>query len=153
MSNILNVVGNPIITESGMTAIARGLLDATRVWSSGVKPPKLHLYNDDVPLTPQTVLGDLTECTFTGYLAVTLDALVNVLDVDDVPTVENTDTGTFTADDPLTLPGQAAGYYWTDNESTHLIAVERFPDVFPVNDPGDIVNIIARIKLPGLTPS
>jgi hypothetical protein len=151
--NILDVVGNPIITDNGMSEILATLLDGANDWATANDPPKLHLYQEDVPITPATVLADLTECTWTGYAAVTLNALVAALDPSSVPLLANTVVSSFTGGNPLTVPGQAAGYYWANNGGTKLIAVQRFENVVPIDDVGDTINIMARLLLRGLVPA
>jgi hypothetical protein len=150
--NTLNVLGNPIITDNGMSLIFGVLLDGSAAWDSGTTPPVLHLYAEDVPLTPQTVLADLTEAAFSGYATVPMDALVNSLNVDGIPTMENLTLAVFEAAVPLTLEGQAAGYYWTDADGTKLLAVERFDALFPVDEQEDRIAITGRLLLRGLMP-
>jgi hypothetical protein len=151
--NILNVVGNPIITDTGMQTMIDAMNVAADVFATGVKPLKIHLYQTDVPLTPQTVLADLLECTWTGYAAVSLIAPVNALTPEGVPMWTTTTLPAFTGGSPLTVPGQAAGYYITDSASAVLVAVQRFENVFAFDDVGDEITVVPRMLLRGLLPA
>ena len=151
--NLLNVLGNPILTDDGVSLIFAVLLDGTAAWDAGTTPPLLHLYADDVPLTPQTVLADLTEAAFSGYATVPMDALVDSLNVDGVPILENLTAAVFEGAIPLTVPATIAGYYWTDADNTKLLAVERFDQLFAMDEQEDRIAITARLVLRGLLPS
>jgi len=153
LATILNVTGDPIICDNGMSQVAAALTTLASSWEATEDPPKLKLYKNDPALTPQTVLGDLTECDFTGYSEVLLDDMVAALTVDDVPVMQGAAVAAFVGGDPLTVPGQAVGYYIVNNAEDALIAVERFQETFAVDEPGDTINITARILLHGVNPS
>lgn len=152
MANVLDVIGNPIVTDAGVNALQAAAVDNAITWKTGILPPKLKLYSNDPSLSPQTILDDLVEAAYTGYAEELLDSLVASLDPGDVAAMQN-DPVSFVAPNPLTVPGTVTGYYWVDDAETTLIAVERFPDPFAMNGVGDTINITPRLRMPGQNPS
>jgi hypothetical protein len=97
------------------------------------------------------VLADLTECAFSGYAEVIL-SLTQFLSPSGIQMLVALDPATFTAGNPLTVPGQAVGYYLVNEGETDLICVEKFADVFPVDDIGDRIEVTVRLPFPGWGP-
>lgn len=82
-----------------------------------------HLYSNAVSWTAATVLGDLTECAFTGYSAVSLGSWSS-------PVIDGSDHGASSpAVSTFTLTGGSSGniygYYLTDSTGTLLIGGEQ----------------------------
>jgi hypothetical protein len=153
MPNVLNIIGNPIITRLGAAAILTNQINVAANWSNAVKPLLLKLYQNDPPLTVETELAELVESTFTDYSgAFQFLNVVQLFDPDDKPILQG-DVIQEIAGDPLVLPGQATGYYLVDEDETVLIAVERFAEVFPFDQAGDMVSVLPQIRLGGILPS
>lgn len=112
-----------VLATSGAEYLA-GLLQLQLV----LFKPKLHLYQNPVSLSINTVLGDFVECTFPGYPgAVDLDfSGAGFFD----PTqhwVLQAQLLTYSATAQLPNPQQAIGYYVMDSTETTYLWAEQFP--------------------------
>jgi hypothetical protein len=84
---------------------------------------KIKLFQNDVNPNPNTVIGDLTEATFSGYLAATATWGATFLNSD----------GKAEADAPSHMFARAAGAtsndifgYWVEDAAGNLLFAERF---------------------------
>ena len=105
---------------------------------------KLRLYTNDVTPDDDTVVGDLTEATATGYAAKTLTGASWT-----VATATGTTTGSY-AQQSFTMTTQETyyGYYVTDNAGTGLLWVERFSDgPYTTGSAGGTVKVTPTITL------
>jgi hypothetical protein len=90
---------------------------------------KLHLFSNDADITPATVIGDLTECTFPGYAAADLSGDFGG-PVPIAPGEYQSQSSTFT----FTCTGgggQNVWGYWLDDGGTGIYFAESFSA--PVN--------------------
>lgn len=106
---------------------------------------KLHLYSNDLTPSPTTVVGDFTECIFTGYAAASLVWSAPFYDVHGVA---------------VSTPGEKLfaqtgatgdtcfGAYVTDTAGTKLLAAGRLADApFTFAASGDALPINVKVGL------
>ena len=105
--------------------------------------PVLHLYGNDVTPTDSSILGDLTQCTSSGYYAITLvSANWTTTQVAGVTTAVYSEQ-TFSFNTAAT----AFGYYVTDTAG-NLLWLERFSGApFAVPDGGGTISITSKLTL------
>lgn len=109
--------------------------------------PNVHLYSNTFTPSPDSVLADFTECTFTGYAAVplgTLSAPVNT----GASTMGVVASVLFTAGSPFTTPDNAVGYFITDTTNAILYCAERFSAPIPFAAAGDFLDLTVVLPLP-----
>jgi len=100
----------------------------------------VHLFVNDIHPDPDTVVGDFTEPTWTGYDATPLhDDWGELLDSDTnnwclVPGT----SASFHTNDPVSPPDTVYGYYVLDGAGD-LVNSHRFTTPWTVADPGDTV--------------
>jgi len=99
----------------------------------------LHLFQNDISPTPETVVGDFDEADFTGYAAEAgVDFGAAYLDEPNleakltIPTVQFSATGGAT-------PNTIYGGYITDAAGTYLYGSQRFAVPIQINSIGDAV--------------
>jgi hypothetical protein len=100
---------------------------ATMVGAAPLLAPVIHLFQNNIIPGPNTVLADLVECTFSGYVVVTGPFLAPGLDQSGVPAAPL--RFLFTTDG--VTPGVAYGLYIEDSAG-HLVAAGQF-DGAPYN--------------------
>lgn len=109
----------------------------------------VHLFINNVTVTPNLILGDLTEATFTGY------ALQNIAapaaPVND-PTYGGFSTflpsNVFTCTAAPGTPQTVYGWYLLDAAGA-LIAAGNLPTPIVINDAGDAVPVQVTLNYPG----
>lgn len=117
--------------------------------ASGSSGPVLHLYSNDPSISQASVLSGVTECTSSGYAAVTL-----VSSSWTTTQVANITTGVY-SQQTFTFNTNAVsyGYYVTDATNANsgrgnLLWVERFSGApFSIPDGGGSISISSRITL------
>lgn len=109
----------------------------------------LHLFQNDVTPGNATVIGNLTEATFTGYAAIQLSN-ANF----STPTNADPSVSTYNAAQAFTSSAGSQnqtiyGYYVTRRTTADLLWVERFApgDITTIVNNGDAVNVTPRITL------
>lgn len=105
--------------------------------------PVLHLYRNDLTPSDSTVIGDISECTSTGYAAITLVSSnwTTTQSTGITTAVYSERTFSFTTD------GTSYGYYVTDT-SGNLLWLERFSGApFSLPDGGGTISITAKLTL------
>ena len=85
---------------------------------------KLHLYTNDYTPVEGFVIGSFTECTATGYGAITLTGSSWTIATATGTTTASYAQQTFT----LTSASTDYGYYITNNGATQVLWAERFSD-------------------------
>jgi hypothetical protein len=144
--------GNPFFVRTGGVAMLAALLDATKTWSAAVKPPKIKLYSNNIAIGPSTVVGDLTECIFTGYAAATT-ALTAGLSANGTPVaVENAGAGDLFVAGAIGTADIAYGWYMVDNAGTSLICAEAFDLPFSFDETGDSLLLQPNLFIPTYGP-
>lgn len=113
---------------------------------------EVHLYTNAPTITKDSVVGDFTEATFTGYAAVTTvtwsAAPGNVGNVGKVMYAQVV----FTAG-AITPPGETCnGFYMTDSGATALYSAEEFADPVPFDEPADFLELDLYFELPYIWP-
>lgn len=105
--------------------------------------PVLHLYGNDVSPTDSTVIGDLTECTSSGYAAITLvSSNWTTTQLSGVTTAVYSER-TFSFNTAATT----YGYYVTNTEG-NLMWLERFSGApFDIPDGGGSISITSKLTL------
>lgn len=128
-----------------MSKVTRGQIMSRRVTDmNGDATGFIHLFQNDVPITPDTVVGDLVEADFGGYAATAAiatwhdfyDGLTG--DYVAVPGVEVA----FSADNTITTPQTIYGW-WLGTGSTFY----RLPEPFTFTMDGDTLIVEPRIVL------
>lgn len=144
MANILTVVGNPAMAEEGGNVLANALLTLNFL----AHPPILRLYENDPVIGPGMIRSDFTECGWSGYAEASLGTMAAAQDEHGTPMI-TAGQEAFTGGSPLTIPGQAVGWYLVDEADTEVICAQRFADTFPINQVGDEVQLTPRVFFPG----
>lgn len=118
---------------------------AVAQWDSG--NIEVRLFQNDIAPTKATVVGDLTEATFTGYAAITTLAFADaVYDDDNDGLLVATETMTFTSTGSA-ITNTCYGYYLVDGNGNYLGA-ERFPVPQDFAVAGDSISFVPRIGYP-----
>ena len=107
--------------------------------------PVIHLYTNEITPSNTTVKGDLTECSTTGYVPITLvSASWGVSTADQVTTASYAEQ-TFTFGTNVSV----WGYYVTDQSGTpKLLWAEKFSGApFTIPDGGGTISITPKVTL------
>ena len=124
-----------ILVDTGKSWIGALCMEATHPALDG--NVTLHLFDNNHTIVETTLLGDLTEIAYGGYLDVPLNGATNGgIDASDRDTW-NWPNATFTATSTSGLPVTAYGYYVTDNAGTTLLWAENFASPIPFAVVGD----------------
>jgi len=103
---------------------------------------KLKLFVNNYTPLKSTVLADLTECTLTGYAALTLTGSSWTITTASNVSVASYAAQTFT----FSASGQTIyGYYFTNNGSTKLLWAERLGTSYAVPSGGGSITIIPSV--------
>jgi hypothetical protein len=103
--------------------------------------PTLHLYTSGpTPITPQSVPGDFTEATFTGYAAVTLGTFLGPIILPGTEGYGLHVEGDYLAG-AVTPPGQNIAGYWVDNGAGTFYYGETFAVPIPLAHAGDFISL------------
>jgi hypothetical protein len=98
---------------------------------------KLHLFTNNVTPAKSDTVGTYTECSASGYSAITLSSGSWTVSTVSTTTTAAYATQTFT----LTASATIYGYYITDSGGTNIILSEAFPAVFNIPSSGGSVAI------------
>lgn len=110
--------------------------------------PILKLFQNDIDPTPETVIGDLEEATFTGYADVNALAFgTPYYDIDGnaivtAPSHEFVASGSGVAN-------VIYGWYLTDDPATKLLAAFRFQESVGIGGAGQGVTVVPFLKYSG----
>jgi hypothetical protein len=128
---------------TSVISVRLAMLASAKAVLGAMVAPTMHLYVGAVAWSEDTVLSDITEATFGGYLAIAgcvwsdpyVDALTGKVQFR-IP------TKTFVATDSVT-PQLVAGWYATDAAGTGLYGGAQFPAPQPMNANHDACNVDA----------
>lgn len=102
----------------------------------------MHLFQNNVAITPAIVLANLTECTFTGYTAGSaITWLAPFYTVNGTPVVTGT-LQTFGVGSTPTIFNTVYGWYLTDTGGTTLLAVRALDTPIILTEAGQGFQII-----------
>jgi len=125
-----------VVQEQLTGSLASGLFTNT---------DKLKLFQNDITPNFDTILGDLTEATFTGYAAFTLaDGWFVGTGANGLSQVVYNGLGTF-AQTGVAVTHVVYGWYITDGAGANLLAVSRLP--VPVTFDADGINLLLKAIL------
>jgi hypothetical protein len=100
----------------------------------------VHLFVNNLTPNGDSVLGDFTEATFTGYLAQAFTAFVGPVHLGNGAEALMVDVNFIGG--AITPPGQTCyGYYITDNTDATLYMSERFTSPVPFANLGDFLDL------------
>lgn len=109
----------------------------------------VHLFTNNINPTPQNVVGDFTEPTFTGYAAQAVAAWdTDELGADGSAGVFNTAVKTWVG--PGDATGQTVyGYFLRSaGVGTPLVSAVKFAVPQPLMTPADVCNVVPYFRLP-----
>jgi len=145
MGLLYELTGNGLAPNQGETYLA-----GTMVTAFGLANPILRLFTNDIAVSPETVLADLVEATFSGYAEEALTGQAVAQDINGTNFVSFGD-GEFTHNGGGTAES-IIGYYLVNATDTALLLVERFPEPVPMEANGDKIQIAPRIPVPSAGP-
>jgi hypothetical protein len=109
-----------------ITPTLLAILNALTAMSAILNGAKVHLYANNAALGENTVLGDLTEATFTGYAAsIALVWNPAYTQQDGTPTVDAPSV-TFASTSPFTTGNTIYGFYVTNGAGSTLLYAQAF---------------------------
>jgi len=117
---------------------------------SGAVPPlvaTLHLYQNDIALSPSLVVGDLTEATFSGYAAINVADLLPVyIDPEggasaNIATVQFQHSGGATAN--------ICYGFWLENDAGDLLLAGNFDAPIPMAVATDAIPLDVKVNFGG----
>lgn len=139
----------PVLSETLVAALLAAL--NTRPGAALLATPTLHLYSSvSGPISPASTVSQFTECTFTGYAAVTLSSFVGPILLPNNLGYGILGVGNFLAGS-VTPPGQSAVGYWIDDGSTALYLAEQFAAPVPFVSLGNFLEL--SVIFPIMTPA
>lgn len=113
-------------------------------------PWAFRLFKNDIPVDEETVLGDLVECDYSGYLPVPGD-WGDVYEDADGRAVVDSDLLVFLQDGGP-IGNFAYGYFVTPTDGTALIFVERFDAPRLMAFAGHTIKLLPRRLVGDLAP-
>jgi hypothetical protein len=97
---------------------------------------KIKLFKSNTVITPDTVLADLTEADYTGYVAQTVTAWGTPVLNGDGKAETIAPSHTFAPTSPTTVPNIVYGY-WVEDTAGNLLWAENFAEPKALNGPTD----------------
>jgi hypothetical protein len=152
MPTIKNWVGNPYQTSEGKKEVAKAMTDAVAIWKTGVNPPNLILYSNNLVVSQATVFADLVEAAFDGYNRIITNPLPFV-DSHGTPMLGESDPSEFIAGVGIVITDTVYGWAMLDGNSGKLIAVENFDAPFSFLTHLDTLSLSWRWYLNGQNPN
>lgn len=128
--------------------IEQQLLDlAAKIALADYVGAKLHLYSNDLTPDQNTVLGDFTECVYTGYAALTVTWSAPFIDENNIPASSGGEklfpqTGVVAVD-------TCYGAFLTDTAGTQLLGSFRLDDPpFAFDALGKALTLTIKLTMP-----
>lgn len=101
------------------------------------------LYVNDVAPTIDTVIGDLTEATFTGYARATVTTFSAVYYTGEDYAATNSPLASFAPASPYTVTEIVYGWFYLDANGD-LAMAGRFAVPQPMDGPGELIELVVR---------
>lgn len=136
--------------DTGISLAARQTLAGALVteFTGGTSGATLRLFQNNFTPTPLSLVGDFTECNFTGYGAKTaLTTWRTWNDADDASQVVDQTIIELFAAGAISAPQTAYGWYLTDAAGTVLLAWGRFDEPYTFIANGDKLPVSPAVKL------
>lgn len=128
-------------------SVKRALLTENLGVGAPLEAPTIRLFSNDFSPSENSVVGDFTECAFTGYAAVAGATWGTVGDDVDGSVYVSTDSAEFKSTGSA-VQENAYGWYLTDAAGTALYAFQRFDEPVYFADLGDVLTLVPKITLP-----
>jgi hypothetical protein len=141
-----NWVGNPFMCTGGRPAFAQAVAGEIGPWQTGLNPPILTLFSNNLVVGQGTVAADLVTCVFTGY-ADQQTLPLPMVDANGNSMISSLVPASFIAG-TIGTPDVAYGWGLLDTETEVLLAVENFDLPFHFAATGDRLELAWRVYLP-----
>lgn len=116
-----------MIVSYNLTALMRIMALLRTDATIGLNTGELKLFTNDITPDVQTVVGDLTEATFTGYAAAALTAWSVERLTPDIKAVHTSPLASFAAAAPFTIQEEVYGG-WIEDAAGNYVMGFRFDD-------------------------
>lgn len=138
-----------VITDTSSQAIANKVTDLAAKKAGDLAGATFHLYTNDYEPTPQSVVGDFDEATFTGYASIAAVGW-NATEQNPDGSVSTDTTNVMTWVGPGDATGQTIhGYYvLSAGAGTPYIYGVKFPEPVPLATPADVLALVGSFRLP-----
>lgn len=138
-----------VLTDQSVQGQTNKSADLTAKKAGDLAGATVHLYTNDYTPTPQSVVGDFTEATFTGYAAVAVAGwTANRLEASGAVSTDATNVIPFVG--PGDATGQSIMGYFVKSAgggTPYLYAV-KFAAPVPLNSPADVLALVATFRIP-----
>lgn len=138
------IPAKPTLRRSLVSAMLAAI--SARPAAALISSPYVHLLKGNIVVTPDITLGSLQalEANYTGYAPQVLAALAGPANLrfDTEGMLQNNDF--IVGANPVT-PNNITGY-WVDQAGIDWVVAEMFPNVIPMSNPGDLIDL--QISIP-----